>query len=649
MQNSNSLTMQPARGLARRLSEAPAGSQPWQQLCREQIHTIFEDCFQKRVTILKTVQDMSWPTSLDTAKASMVSVLKVSHNVSEEVASQIVEAKWPSHPGLENDGGLYTTNVYCWRYDDASLWRGQPDTTKVCGLAKSFICVGFKKDSPLCSRDRTFDGFSCLRFGDGQARGVALRLAWSILERNILSGEILHSMSLKAIVDSLMSIPTCFDGNGQDEKSMVIRQAVRQNVKATMTVLVNTVDWATIVINLTASSTNPLELLSPTPALTRKSNGFRLLEMLTSVTSSYEAAVDEEGVVMSPAAKRQRRGRRCARTALDIAGGNSTLDDPAQIRIGSLKLTAIKNILAYATEASFTTLSTHLVWAGDYKYSGLSDNILAHKHLWPGSMPNQTVLPQPNQLQICLATHKIAEKMAPQRLTTAFLQYEEELTVEMHEMLVTKLLYFFEDEALHVVDPSKRLKFRPTVETVDTCRLVIQHWQQSIKQCALADLSEEDFKELEAAVLYGDAMDSQVIKALQRFPVKWNMSMLPDLKAGMPDDLVDDSETLLEKTELNLWHARLEEFEAKLKIDQAKIRTMFAGSGLLNDQLDWIRHMKMTEQAVTAAELVNQFTRVYVHALADLGCVACRFALSVVSVGCVLNIVVTYLPFLIPC
>jgi hypothetical protein len=113
----------------------------------------------------------------------------------------------------------------------------------------------------------------------------------------------------------------------------------------------------------------------------------------------------------------------------------------------------------------------------------------------------------------------------------------------------------------------------------------------------------------------------------------------------MPEDFQDDTETLLEKTELNLWHARLDDFAAKLKLDHSKIQTMFAGSGLLNDQLDWIRHMKMTEQAATAAELVDQFTRVYVQALADLGCVACRFALTVVSVGCVLNIVVTNLLF----
>ena len=609
--------------LTRRLSDAPAGSQPWQDLCREQIHAIYEDCFQKRVTILKAVQDLPWPTSMDVARASVVTVLKVSHNVSEEVASQIVERKWVfSDLDMSNDHRLQTTTPYSWRYDDASLWRGQPDTTKVCALAKSFISVGFKKDSPICTRDPISGGFRCLRFGDGQARGVALRLAWSILERNILSGEILHSMSLKAIVDSLMSIPTCNDSNDgvQDETTKVIRQAVRQNVKASMTVPVNTIDWATIVINLTAANTNPLELLSPTPASTRKANGLRLLDMLTSVTSSYEAAVDEEGVVMAPAAKRQRRGRRCARTALDIAGGNSTLEDPAQIRIGSLKLTAIKNILAYATTTSFTTLSTHLVWAGDYKYSGLSDNILAHKHLWPGSTPNQTVLPQHSQLQMCLATQKLADSMAPARLTTAVLNYEAELTVEMHEMLVRKLLYFFEDEALHVLEPSKRLKFRPTVETVDTCRLIIQHWQQSIKQCAQADLSEADFQELEAAVLYGDAMDSQISRALQRFPGRWNMSLLPDLKAGMPDDLVaDDSETLLEKTELNLWHARLDDFSAKLKIDHAaKLQTMFAGSGLLNDQLDWIKHMKMAGQAEAAAELVEQFTRVYVHASACL-------------------------------
>jgi hypothetical protein len=598
--------------LARNLSESPMGLQAWQQTCREHIHTIYEACFQNHVPILKAVQEMSWPTSVQTAKDELICVVKRSHDLSEEDALLWVEQRSMFVQKEAMDHTLINTHVYQWRFDDASLWRGQPDTSKVCALAKSFICAGFKKDSPICSRDNVMTGFNCMRFGDGQARGVALRLAWTVLKNNILSATVVHSPSLQAIVDTLVAVPTLFE-IANDEKTKIVRQAVRQNLKATMTLPVNTVDWATIIVSLTASNTTPLQLLSVTSAQSRKVNAKRMLDMMASVTQVYNAQVDAEGVVISPPMKRPRRGRRSSKSSVGDVASTPVSEDQtqSQIRIGAQKIAAIKNMLSYATETSFNMMSAHLVWAGDFKYSGLSDAMLAHKHLWPGSPPNPAVLPNHSQYQISLASQKACDMTVPQRLRTSPMHYDAVLTYEMHEMLVTKVLVCFEDEALHVTEPSKRLKFRPTVNTLDVCRLIIQHWQQSIKQCAQQDLSEEDFKELEAAVLYGDAMDSHIKKALDRFPVNWNMSMLPDLKAGMPEDCIVDTETLLEKAELDLWNAKLDDFSAKLKRDQIKIQTMHSGSSTLQDQLEWIRHMKMVNQASTVSQLVEQFTTVF--------------------------------------
>jgi hypothetical protein len=603
------------RFLARNLSEAPTGLQPWQQLCREQIHSMYEDSFNNRVPIRKAIQELSWPTSLITAKDTFTSMVKVAHDCNEADASQWVDANWPPLDEVANHQTLLNTNVYCWRFDDASFWRGQPDTTKVCALAKSFICVGFKKDSPICSRDNRLAGFNCLRFGDGQARGLALRLAWTVLQKNMQSGAITHSPSLNVIFDSLSAIPTCFEETA-DETTMIVRQAFRQNVKAAMTVPVNTIDWSTIIMGLASSSTTPTDLLSASSAQARKANTQRMLDMMGSVTSAYEAQVDEEGIVMGPAAKRPRRGRRSSKSCVDNGHTTSLPDDQAQsqVKIGAQRLAAIKQILSYATARSFNMMTTHLVWAGDFRYSGLSDAMLAHKHIWPGSTPNPVMLPTPGQLQINLASQKSSDMMVPSRLTTAMLYYEAELTTEMHESLVNKVLHLFEDEALHIADPSRRVRFRPSVETLDGCRLVIQHWYQSIKECAQQDLSPEDFKELEDAVLYGDAMDGQIIKALERFPLRWNMAMLPDLKRGMPDEVLLDSETILEKTEQDLWNAKYEDFAAKLRSDQHKIHTLRLGSAALNDQLEWIRHMKMMSQAATVSQLVDQFTQVFVVA-----------------------------------
>lgn len=616
---SNCLTVcrnMPPRALARHLSEAPTGLQTWQQLCRAQIHAIYEDSFNNRVPSLKAIQELPWPTSLTTAKDTFISLVKVAHGCNEADALQWVDANWSSLEGVANQQTLRNTNVYCWRFDDASFWRGQPDTTKVCALAKSFIYVGFKKDSPICSRDNALTGFSCLRFGDGQARGLALRLAWTVLQKNIQSGAITHSASLQVVFDSLSSIPTCFEETS-DETTTLVRQAVRQNVKAAMTVPVNSLEWSTIIMTIAASSSGitPTDLLSAASGNARKANAQRMLDVMGSVTSAYDAQVDDEGIVMGPVAKRPRRGRRSSKSSLDTGlATSSPLDDQAQsqIKIGTQKLAAIKNVLSHATDKSFKLMTTHSVWAGDFRSSGLSDAMHAHKHMWPGSVPNPTMLPTAGQLQINLASQKSSEMMVPARLTTALLYYEAELTYEMHESLVYKVLVFFEDEALHIADPSRRARFRPSIENLDGCRVVIQHWHQSIKECAQKDLSPEDFKELEDAVLNENAMDSQIIKALERFPLRWNMAMLPDLKAGMPDEVQLESETLLEQAELKLWNAKFEDFAAKLTSDQHKIHTLRLGSAALDDQLEWIRHMKMMSQASTVSQLVDQFTQVFV-------------------------------------
>jgi hypothetical protein len=105
----------------------------------------------------------------------------------------------------------------------------------------------------------------------------------------------------------------------------------------------------------------------------------------------------------------------------------------------------------------------------------------------------------------------------------------------MHAMLVRKVLLAFEDDVFDLGDPNMRASFQPDVKTWDECRLVVQHWQQSIKTCAQKDLTKEQFDALEAEVLTGHHMNIQFVKALQGYPMQWNMSMLPDLVEVLPD------------------------------------------------------------------------------------------------------------------
>jgi hypothetical protein len=48
--------------------------------------------------------------------------------------------------------GIFATAVLQWRFDDASLWRGQPDNPRVAKIAKSIIGHRFRQDSIIASR-----------------------------------------------------------------------------------------------------------------------------------------------------------------------------------------------------------------------------------------------------------------------------------------------------------------------------------------------------------------------------------------------------------------------------------------------------------------------------------------------------------------
>ena len=87
-----------------------------------------------------------------------------------------------------------------------------------------------------------------------------------------------------------------------------------------------------------------------------------------------------------------------------------------------------------------------------------------------------------------------SQKLIPPGATTASLNYEEPLTAAQHEMTLGKAISIFEDEALHLTDMVERGAKRPKAEAWKDYRQVIQHWTQSIRECAHKDLQQEDFE-----------------------------------------------------------------------------------------------------------------------------------------------------------
>ena len=535
----------------------------WQLTCLNRIDDIYDDCIANRVPILRTVQELPWPKTLKMAKCFLTQAMQMARNMTVQQAHDWVDFTWRSWQKRDLRGVdiLINTNVFCWRFDDASLWRCQPNTSKVCELAKSFIRVGFKRDSPLCSRDNKLAGIGSLRCGDGQARVLALRLVWSVLHEKLVTGQIQYCASLNSIFESLYEVPTVFMA-ATDETTKIVEQAVRHNMKGTESP-VSTFDWATIIMNLSFKDRTVTDLLK-----TKEETVMHMLDIMDSVTSAYNdqlemegvigpaakcsltqrwyfnasdrldtvrsdfnqsARLDTDGVVIGPAANRGLRERRYFNPS-DRLETDGVVIGPAakrqrmdvepmcfntsgrRLRIGSQQLLAIKNILSHATVESFNIMSDHLARVGDYKYSALSDVVLTYKHIWPGSSANHDHL-----LMQCGMMASEQEAAHTHLLTKAHLNYHALLTDEMHAMLVRKVLLTFEDDVFDVGDPNMRARFQPDVKTWDGCRLIVQHWQQSIKTCAQKDLTKEQFDALEAEVLTGSDMNIHFVKALHGY------------------------------------------------------------------------------------------------------------------------------------
>jgi hypothetical protein len=115
-------------------------------------------------------------------------------------------------------------------------------TTKIIRLARSMVTTGYCQNEPISSRTYDLsapDGILAgkLLFGDGQARGLAVRLAFQFLVNLVRQSQdsLFGDPELMRIMMGLIQVPTVFTTSGESNtEDLSVAQAVRQNVKAAM-------------------------------------------------------------------------------------------------------------------------------------------------------------------------------------------------------------------------------------------------------------------------------------------------------------------------------------------------------------------------------------------------------------------------------
>ena len=405
-----------------------------------------------------------------------------------------------------------------WSYTDESLWRGLSDNKKIIRLARSMITSGYRQDEPINCRtsDLTaLDGVLAgkLLFGDGQARGLAARLAFHLLLITVRASQdsLMGDPEIMRIMQGLILIPTVVSTGGSTGEDLIIAQAVRQNVKAAMQLPMNAMEWAGMVLRSCKLTVG-----------TSVEQTQRILQCLARCTAKYDASLEVNAYEVEPVAKRARRGRRKSVGATALAQASADSSEPKRpeepdedrIKIGTRRLKAIQQILGKATPYSFEALQLHLVWAGDYALSALSDEALSLDFIWPNSLPPDACLPDEATLVARDAASHANRDRIPNGLTVRPMHYEELLTPKQHESIIVKLTSCFEDSALHLTDRNQWLALKPKPEQWAAARQVIQHWDNTIKACCKADLPEHEFIELEKAILFGDVTDPKHHQAL---------------------------------------------------------------------------------------------------------------------------------------
>ena len=200
--------------------------------------------------------------------------------------------------------------------------------------------------------------------------------------------------------------------------------------------------------------------------------------------------------------------------------------DEDRLRIGTKRMLAITHVLTHCTDASYNLLQMNLVWVGDYSLSAINDATLGLARLWKGPLLDADSLPD----DVALLARDAAARaeVNPREVTIKPMKCDELLTAKQHDMIMQKALHCFEDEALHLSDRHTWKSLIPNTEQWRTYRNIIQNWDHTISSCC-------------KAILFGDAMDSQIITIIKRFPKFFHVGMIPDLMTTFANNTVDQA------------------------------------------------------------------------------------------------------------
>ena len=162
------------------------------------------------------------------------------------------------------------------------------------------VTTGYRQDEPINSR--TFDlsapdGILAgkLLFGDGQARGISVRLASQFLVNLECQSQycLFRDPELMRIMEGLIQVPTVFTMSGESNaEDLAVAQSVRQNVKAAMQVLMNTMEWAGMVLKSCKLKAGVSSVQSA-----------MIMQAVHRCTKTYDANLEVNAYDMEPAVK----------------------------------------------------------------------------------------------------------------------------------------------------------------------------------------------------------------------------------------------------------------------------------------------------------------------------------------------------------
>lgn len=95
----------------------------------------------------------------------------------------------------------------------------------------------------------------------------------------------------------------------------------------------------------------------------------------------------------------------------------------------------------------------------------------------------------------------------------------------------------------------------------------------------MVDLPKQDFEEIAQAVLFGDAIDTQILSIAKRFPQSFHVGMIPELMvsgamAVEQDQMVEEAI----EAENAKWAAEIRIFKNNLHSDWKLIKTVEGGA-----------------------------------------------------------------------